>query len=274
MSNHKCLFLDTATQIARQWHSKPTRSEICQQLENCKLYCSRYVKCQYKATLLNSLIKIHNLSLRSGDLLEAIQKVTEGRYSKEAGGKLTPGVLAHVVNIAHWISRECKTFEKQIGRFKDLIEGGWEVFFEDGLELPLIDETACLYVEGDPQIGESGAYKPIRVSCSKDKPHECKIQQFWDNHRIQLEVLANIDIDSIKAKKKDNRELKFIKENTQAITKNESPHGKRCTQFLSDAIICIESTHCPEQPVAVHSINRKHFWPLGEMLGIECEPKD
>jgi len=274
MTNQKCLFLDTATQIARQWHSSPTRYEISQQIRKCKLYCSRYVKCQYKATLLDSLIKLHNLSLRSGDLHEAIQKVTEGRYSEEAGGKLTAGILARVVDIAYWISRECKTFDEQIGRFKDLIEGGWEVFFEDGLELPLIDETACLYAEGDPQIGESGAYKPIRVSCRKDEPPECKIQQFWDKNRIQLEALARIDIDSIETMKKDISELNCIKENAQAITKNDSPHGRRCTQFLSDAIICIESTHCPEQPVAIHSINRKHFWPLGEILGIECEPKD
>lgn len=274
MSNQKSLFLDTATQIARQWHSPPNRYEISQQIKNCKLYCSRYVKCQYKATLLDSLIKLHNLRLRSEDLLEAVQKVTEGRYSQEAGGKLTAGVLVRVIDIAYWISQEYKTFDEQVGRLEDLIEDGWEVLFEDGLELPLIDETACVYAEGDTERGESGAYKPIRISCRKDAPPECMIQQFWDNNRIQLEALANLDIGGIKAKKKDTNELKCIKENAQAITKNDSPHGRRCTVFLSDAIICIESTHCPEQPVAVHSINRKHFWPLGEILGIECEPKD
>ena len=274
MSNKKRLFLDTATQIARQWHSKPTRSEISQQIKNCKLYCSRYVKCQYKATLLDSLIKLHNLRIRSEDLHEAVQKVTEGRYSKEAGGKLTAGVLVRVIDIAYWISREYKTFDEQVGRLKDLIEDGWEVLFENGLELPLIDETACLYAEGDPQIGESGAYKPIRISCRKDKPPECKIQDFWGNHRIQLEALAHTNVDGIETKKKDISELNRIKENAKAITNNDSPHGRRCTQFLSDAIICIESTHCPEQPVAVHSINKKHFWPLGEILGIECEPKE
>ncbi len=53
----------------------------------------------------------------------------------------------------------------------------------------------------------------------------------------------------------------------------EPAHGRKCTVYLSDAVICIESTHCPE-PVAVHSINKKHFRPLGEVLGVDWEPKD
>jgi len=271
MNGKKCLFLDTATQIARQWHSPPTRDETIQQLDDSKLYCSRYVRCQYKATLLDSLIKLHNLRLRSADFIEAIQKATEGKYSKEAGGKLTAGVLVRIINIAYWISRQYKTFEEQVGRLRDLIEDGWEVLFEDGIELPLIDETSCVYAEGDPVKGESGAYKPIRVSCRKDKPPECEIKQFWDNHRIELEALSKMDINTIEAELKDAKELRSVKEHAQAITKNESPHGKRCTVVLSDAIICIEAMHCPE-PVAVHSINRKHFLPLGKVLGIECKP--
>jgi len=223
--------------------------------------------------LLDSLIKIHNLRLRSDDLNEAVQKATEGRYSQEAGGKLTAAVLVRIVDIACWISREYKTFDEQVGRLKDLIEDGWEVMFEDDVELPLIDETDCVYAEEDPEIGESGAYKPIRISCRKDEPHECKIQQFWDNHKIQLEALSRMNIETIEAEPKDSRELQSIKEHALAITENDSPHGRRCTLSLSDVVICIESTHCPE-PVAVHSINKKHFRPLGEVLGIECEPKD
>ena len=80
-----------------------------------------------------------------------------------------------------------------------------------------------------------------------------------------------MNINAIEAELKDNKELQSVKEHAQAIAKNDSPHGKRCTTILSDAIICIEATHCPE-PVAVHSINRKHFLPLGEVLGIECKP--
>lgn len=273
MNNKKCFFLDTATQIARHWHTSEVVDEIREQLKGCKLHCSRYVKCQYKATFLDSLIRLHTLCLRSQDLLEAILKVTEGRYSKEAGGKLTPGVLVRVVEIAYWISRECKTFEKQIGRLRDLIEGGWEEFFEDALELPLINETGCVYAEGDPKKEESGAYKPIRISCRKDKPPECGIQEFWESHRIQLEALTNMKIDAIKAEQKDTEELQRVKDNALAITQGDFPHGQRCTLFLSDAIICIVGKHCPE-PVAIHSINKKHFQPLGEVLGVECEPKD
>jgi hypothetical protein len=271
MGNEKGLFLDTSTQIAREWHSHPSRDDVREQLAGSKLYCSRYVKCQYKATLLQAIIKLHNLRLRSEDLLEAIQKATEGRYSEEAGGKLTAGVLVLIIDIAYWISQHYKTFDEQVGRLRDLIEDGWEVLFEDGLELPVIDETSCVYAEGDPIKGGSGAYKPVRISCTKDKPPGCGIQQFWNDHGIQLEALAKMDINSIEAKLKDAKELQRVKEHTEAITRNDSPYGMRCTVFLSDAVICIESMHCPEH-VVVHSINRKHFLPLGEVLGIKCKP--
>ena len=271
MNAEKALFLDTSTQIARQWHSPPTREEIAKQLAGSKLYCSRYVECQYKATLLEALIKLHNLCLRSENLLEAIQKATEGRYSEEAGGNLPPGLLPRVVDIALWTSREYDTFDEQVGRLRDLIEDGWEVLFEHDLQLPLIDQTGCVYADGDPLRGESGAYRPIRKSCRKDKPPECGIEQFWNDHAIQVEALAKMNINAIETEVKDAKELQNIKEHAQAIAKNDPPHGRRCTVFLSDAIICTEATHCPE-PAAVHSINRKHFSPLGKVLGIKTKP--
>ena len=80
-----------------------------------------------------------------------------------------------------------------------------------------------------------------------------------------------MDINTIEAELKDTGELQSVKEQAQAIAKGDSPHGRRCTRVLSDAVICIEATHCPEA-AAVHSINRKHFLPLGEVLGIECKP--
>lgn len=275
MNTKKSLFLDTATQIARHWHTPAVRSEISQQLEGCKLYCSQYVKCQYKATLVESAKRLHNLCLRSQDLLEAIQKAKEWRYSKEAGGKLTPGVLSRIVDISYWISRYWDTFEEQVLRIQDLIEDSWEVYFDFGLELPLIDETGCVYAEGDPVIGESGAYEPLRASCTKDNPPECRIHEFWDEHKIQLAKLANIDIKSIKAKHKDKKESKQVKEHARKIMSGKYPWGRRCRDHLSDAVICIESIHCPDpESVAVHSINKKHFQPLGEVLGVESEPKD
>jgi hypothetical protein len=273
MNTKKCLFLDTATQIARHWHTSEVVDEIKKQLEGCKLYCSLYVKCQYKATLLNSIIYLHNLCIKSNGLPEAILKTTEGRYAEEAGGRLTPGVLVRVVEIGYWISTWEKDFENQVRRLKDLIEWAWENLFEDGLELPLIDETGCVYAERYPEMGASGAYKPIPASCTQKKPSECRIQEFWHENSTQLNALANITIDSIKAEPKDTDELQKVKNHSQAIAKGESPHGQRCTVNLSDAIICIESKHCLE-PVAVHSINKKHFRPLGEVLDIECEPKE
>lgn len=273
MGNKKGLFLDTATQIARHWHSPPECKEIQQQLEGANLYCSRYVKCQYKAKLLASMIYLYNLCRLSPDLLAAIQKATEGKYSKEAGGSLTAGKLALIVDIAYWVSRQYKSYATQIQRLEVLIEDRWETTFYDGLELPLVDETGCVYAEGEPERGSSGAFKPMAISCRKDTPPDCRIKKFWDIHRNELEALANMDIDSIKARPMDRKNLQSVKDYASAIISDGIPYGERCTVHLSDSIICLESKHCPE-PSAVHSTNKKHFRSLGEVLGVEWEPKD
>jgi len=138
---------------------------------------------------------------------------------------------------------------------------------------PLLDETACVFAKGAPEMGESGAYNPIEISCTKKEPAECKIREFWDRHRVELDILAKMDIGSISAKPKDTRELERIKEHATEIMSGKSAHGQRCTTHLSDAVICVESKHCPES-VAVHSINKKHFRPLCEILGIDSEATD
>jgi hypothetical protein len=269
----KSLFLDTTTQIARHWHSKETQDETKGQLYGRKLYCSRYIKCQYKGTLLNSIIYLHNLLLKSDDLQQAQQKATEGRFSKEACGRLTPGVLSRIVDIAYWISRWYKTYEEQVDGLRDLIEDAWETLFHYRIELPLVDETGCMYAEGHPKMGVSGAYEPINISCAQKDPPECRIKKFWENHRAKLDVLEDMDVDSIETTPKDTKGLNEVKEYAGRIRENNSPHGKTCTFYLSDAIICLESEHCPE-PANVHSTNKKHFGPLCEVLELICEPLD
>ena len=266
------LFLDTATQIARHWHSDSKREKIKTELEERNLYSSVFVKSEYKSTLLRAAIGLYNLLIRFKDLNRALRESDDYENAEIAGIKLTPNVQKRIQQVGHWMLEYCN-YEEQKLRLEDLIEDVWEGQFHRGLNEPLIDETGCVYTEGAPEMGESGAYNPIDVSCTIKKPAKCRIREFWDNHRIQLEVLANMNLNSIKAEPKDTDELEKVKEHAGRIINGESPHGRRCTVHLSDAIICIESTHCPEV-VAVHSTNKKHFRPLGEVLGVEWEPKD
>jgi hypothetical protein len=268
----KGLFLDTATQIARHWHSDSEREEIKKQLNGRNLYCSVYIKRQYKSTLLVAGIGLYNLLIHFKDLRKALRESDNYKSSQIAGIRLTTNVQRLIQQVGHWML-EYRDFEEQKLRLEDLIEDEWEGQFHYRLKEPLIDETGCKYANGEPEIGASGAYNPIKVSCTKDEPQECKIKDFFDKHQIQLEILANMDIDAIKAAQKDTDELHNVKSHANEIIRGDLPHGRRCTVYLSDAIICIESTHCPE-PVAVHSINKKHFRPLCEVLDIECEPKE
>jgi len=269
MGKLKGLFLDTATQIARHWHAPSEREEIRGQLEGCKLYCSRYVKCQYKATILNSLIALYNFLLRYKDMNRALQESKRFSNRGVAGLTLTKSVQERIIDIGLWIATQYTNYSEQIRRLETFIEDSWETFFNSGLQLPLVDETSCLYANDAPKRGESGLFEPIKASCTKENPLECKIEAFWNNHRVGLESLANMKIDSIKAEPKETKELERIKEDSSKIIQGESSRGRRCTVYLSDAIICIEAGHCPE-PSAVHSTNKKHFCPLGEVLGVEC----
>jgi len=266
------LFLDTATQIARHWHSDSEREKLKKQLNGRNLYCSVYVKRQYKSTLLLAAIGLYNLLIRFKDLKRALRESDHYKSSEIAGIRLKPNVQKRIQQIGHWML-EYRDFDDQKRRLASLIEDEWEGQFHYRVKEPLIDETGCRYANGEPEIGTSGAYNPIKVSCTKDNPLDCNVEDFWDKHRIQLEVLAKMDIDSIEAEPKDTNELQKVKDHARKIIRGESSHGQRCTVYLSDAIICLESTHCPEA-VAVHSINKKHFRPLGEVIGIECEPKD
>ena len=210
------LFLDTATQIARHWHCEREQKEISKQLDGHNLYCSWYVKCQYRATLLNSIIYLYALLLHHKDLNKALRAANFFKNMDITGGKLTQAVQKRIIEVGLWLL-EYRGYDEQKLRLEDLIEDGWETFFHADIRNPLIDETSCLYASGDPEMGESGAYKPINVSCTLANPPECGIEAFWHNHRIQLEVLANMDIGSIKAQNKDPKELESIKSHAGKI---------------------------------------------------------
>jgi len=268
----KGLFLDTSTQIARHWHGDSKREEVRSQLEGRNLYCSLYVKCQYQATLLYSSIGLYNLLIRFNDLGRALRESSNYENKEIALISLTQNVQKIIQQVGLWML-EYRSNDEQKMRLEDLIEDVWETQFLERIKEPLINETGCMYAKGKPEMGTSGVYNPIQKSCTLMNPHECKIREFWDKHRIMLEALCDMEIDSIEAEPKDKKELEKIKEQANKIRQGEPPHGQRCTVHLSDAIICLEATHCPET-VAVHSINKRHFRPLGEVLGIESEPKD
>ncbi|MBN1818412.1 MAG: hypothetical protein JW828_13710 [Sedimentisphaerales bacterium] len=265
------LFLDTSTQIARQWHAASERNELRQQLQDKTLYCSHYVKCQYKATLLNSMIYLYNLLLHYKDMSMALLEAGVYENRNIAGGSLTVGVQNRINAIGNWVRYLRLTYEEQVWFLEDCIEDGWETLFHGNIEEPLIDRTACLLGNGAPIRGDSGAYEPIKITCTKRESHPCMIAGFWEDHAVDLEILASMNIEKIKAEPRDIEELDRVKKAAQDIRSEKGCQGNVCTKGLSDAIICLESTHCPE-PVAVHSINKKHFRPLCEVLGLESEP--
>lgn len=271
MEKQKNLFLDTATLIARHWHCDTERKAIAGQLSGCKLYSSKYVLCQYKATLLNAIIALHNLLLRHKDIHKAIQESKYYPNREAAGVPLKRGMQERISEVGLCLARHYTMYEEQIERLELWIEDIWEAHFRSDLEEPLIDETGCCYADDAPEKGVSGYYRPVGTSCTLTEPRACGILGFWKKHEVQLEVLRDMVIDDIVAVPKDKEQLGRVKEAAGRIFGGESAQGQRCTVHLSDAVICTEATHTPP-PRAVHSINKKDFRPLAEMLGIESVP--
>lgn len=272
MEQQKNLFLDTATQIARHWHCDTERKAIEGQLSGCKLYSSKYVLSQYKATLLNAIIALYNLLLRYKDIHKAIQESKYYANKDKAGvSSLTPGMQERISEVGLCLARKYTAYEDQIERLELWIEDVWEALFISNLEEPLIDETGCCYANDAPVKGVSGCYRPVNTSCNLREPKACGILGFWEKHKVQLEVLRDMVIDDIVAEPKDKEKLRRVKEAAGWIFGGKSAQGQRCTVHLSDAVICTEATHTPP-PSAVHSINKKDFRPLAEMLGIESVP--
>jgi hypothetical protein len=95
------LFLDTTTQIDRIWEERVVRENIQKDFNNKKLFCSIYVKKEYKATFLNSAILYYNLLRSSRSIIEALERGEKYENQNISGGQLTPRMRARMRKILY-----------------------------------------------------------------------------------------------------------------------------------------------------------------------------
>jgi len=263
-------FLDTSSQVSRDWDLPEFQEAIVADLSGKRLYCSRYVRMQYKATLLNALIVLHNLLVDSEDPVDALQRSDRRMELRRAKGRGTPreGKLVRDAGcrLLRMYPSRYRTKEEILDSLQELIEGGWEDLFEHDLGTPLCDETGCARAAGAPVRDDLGYYEPVNAACNLRQPQDCGIRDFWNRHGLDLVALAESDVSDLPPSKA-RKQMSSIAEGAARIQEGESPQGKRCSVDMSDAVIAIESRHTPE-PAAVHTLDGD-FAPIGKALNID-----
>lgn len=247
MAKQKSLFLETTIFGDKIFGEKSRREFIRNIISGRKVHTSNFVFNQFKKTFLESLITYHTLLVDSPDPLMALRRST--KYSERISKRITQ-------IFATLCEETSNDKEAVLERLETLIEDGFFIEFFNGIESPLIDETGCTWAEGEPK--KNGDRYEFYISCSKAAPEPCKIKEFWIKFNKELDLLANS-----KKRAKDKELLKVVEVANLIKNKTDSPHGRNCHIFLSDAIIAVEApADCP-----IYTTNKKHFEPICKAVG-------
>jgi hypothetical protein len=250
----EAFFLDTSTQISKQWEDEKISSYLNKELSRKPCYCSVYVKNQYKLNILNEAILVHNIIVDSGTLDEA--KLRLDNLMKQMGRR--PDELPYKI-----FRRFFKEYYRKppfLKRLEKIIESEWLNFFLGSIRKSLFNLVKCNSAEGEPNK-KGNHYIGITSKCSSD----CKINDFLQSQQEALKLLSNIDDAKLDKINDPKDTLKKIKSVSTSILKGKSPHGKPCKE-MSDAVISIEAK-ASYPTIILHSMD-SDFKLLGEVLNI------
>ncbi len=237
------LFLETTIQVEKIFAEKDKREVLLSFLSKSKKKCtSNYVLDQFKATFVNASVLFHRLLIDSPDVHTALKRAeiyTEGRLKK-------------MLSIFYALCDEVG-YNKQdvIDRLEIYIEGGLIDEFLSGVD-DFVDETKCCRVRNEPF--KKGRGYEMSVSCNKQNPPGCSINEFWKKNKSLLAKIANsLNTDS------DKTELEKVKEVARKVYDTaDLPFGNNCSVHLSDTIIAIEAPASSK----IFTTNEKHFAPI------------
>ncbi|MGA2915717.1 MAG: hypothetical protein ABSE89_06795 [Sedimentisphaerales bacterium] len=222
-------FLDTSTQISRHWHDENTAQKVRADLFRKQLRCSIYVERQYRCRVLNALIFFHIIVKAEEDIEQAKQRLEKCRH------KIALDDLVYKVGMR--LFKKYNSQKPLLRYLKKLIEVDWENFFYDAVSRSLCDMTNCTRGAEAPQMIEQGYY--LRIS--KECPENCKICEFWQAKKDDLQNLSQIDASKFTKINDPKGTMREIQAEAVAILNGKSPHGEPCRETLSDAVISIEA---------------------------------
>ncbi len=225
--NPASYFLDTSTQIGRRWADEQISRKVRDDLFGKKLRCSIYVEREYRCRVLNQLIKLHIFVTASKDVEEAEQRLEKCKHEIDIDDLF--------YNIGKRLLKKYNSKKPLIRYLERLIEVDWENFFYDAVPRSLCDMTNCTRGADAPKY-QHGYYLTIPTKC----PNNCKIYDFWNSKRADLQNLAQIDTSKFAKTNDPKGTMGQIQNEAQAILGGKSPHGDPC-RTVSDAVISIEA---------------------------------
>jgi hypothetical protein len=158
-----------------------------------------------------------------------------------------------------------ETTDEILDQLEQWIEDGWEDLFQDGLEIPLCNETFCARCQDDPIQDDAGFYRRVDATCNLEDPKECAIRQFWQTHSFDLLLLSQLDFSALPPGK-PREQMEKVQTQAEKVLSGGSPQGQRCSACLGDAVIAIESRTAP-QPATLCATDHD-FEPIGQALNI------
>lgn len=245
MNNKDILFLETTIQGNRIFGEKALAEKIHRNLNGKRVCTSIFVLNEFKKTFLEAVICYYNLLVDSPDTHTALRRAA--KYPERAHKRITQVYATLCDKGGHdkEVVLEC---------LESWIDDGLMIEFHENIEEPIVNETACCRVGGEP-IKKGNKYE-LEIACAKDNPPPCNIENFWKEHKVELQRLATA------TSFKDN-ELSKVRGVAVVIKKGtDKPYGNNCHVHLSDAVIVIESPKRSQ----IYTTNKKHFEPICEVI--------
>lgn len=248
MSKKLPLFLETTIHGDKIFGEKALQEKIQENLTGRRVCTSEFVLNEFKNTFLKSAIFYHELLVDSPSTHRALDRAT--RYSERVHKRITK-IFAKLCDEAG------HNKDTVLERLEMLIEDGFMPEFFINAEEPIINETECMWVGGEP-VRTGNRYK-LEVYCRKNKPPSCGIESFWNKHKKELDLLSESEIFS----RTSDKQLSKLCEVAKKIKdKTDSPYGQNCHIHLSDAVIAVEAMKGSH----IYTTNKKHFEPICKVL--------
>jgi hypothetical protein len=257
-SNSDGAVLFDTTAIGERAFGEPRRQlQIENLISTRKAIVATYVREQYKATFVRSIILCHNRfvdrSRGEPDTPEGLLRATGGVLADlESFTFAKPREAARARKVISSLLKSARTIRSLLNTLERLIEMESETMF---VGMASSDATGCCLCDPKPIRDDAGLYA-LKKSCRANPPRPCSIDEFWSSRKDELVAISRISTKNPHVSQAQ-RAAHYV------INKSAKPRGNNCTVHLSDAVIASESP--PSTSVATTDVD--DFTELTNAIG-------
>jgi len=224
------LFLETTIQIQRIIGEQATRDRIRRNVRNRRLCTSGHVLGEFNRTLIKDAITFRNLLRTSPSVEEAVKRLP--RFVPPVSRKYPRTI--ELLAFLGFDGDKRATLE----RLEDFIEWrAYQHFRESIDDTCFADEVGCILRSWQPEQDQTGEYSLNGLKCLKASPPPCRVQDFIQKHRANLQEIVS------KAKDHNRTNVAKAAEAFEGILEGQdTPFGERSNCYpISDTLIVLEA---------------------------------